>query len=718
MKRQMGEESASLIATVAHVEPDARVETIARHASTRPDEATIDTGAPDGMPHTRGVTFRVVVLSLLLAVFFGYMVPIIDVKLSNTFLGAAHLPPGAVAVLLAVLVILNPLLGLASEKWALSRNEALTLYMTCLFSCLVPGHGAENFFITNIIGPFYYATPENGWLKMMQPYLQHWFTPALDAQGNYNEAVIGGWYTGLRPDETIPWGAWLLPLATWSALILASYFMMACLGVILRRQWAENEALAFPLLRLPLEMTEDMDAPRGERSAFFRNPLMWAGFAVAVVVQALNGLHLYFPDVPMVPMSLNLDAILDASGPPLNQIDWAVLQVYLAAIGITYLLTTEISFSLWFFFWLIRSQSIIAYSLGFMPDAMPWMAGHITAGRPFNGYQQLGAYLAYSVIVLWLARKHLGYVVRRSLPLRQRVLADESEKHEAMSYPVAFWGFLLCFGFLLVWTTAAGARLDAALVFWFSYLAIAISLTRVVVEGGLLFVQQGWTPLGAMAQLTHAGTGTWLAPQSAAPLAFIQSSMVTDMRAFLLPSFVQSFKLAHDRKIAQKPLLALIFTAIVITFGMSVWMNVRLGYEHGGLQLNGWFAQGGAQQPAYRLSDLQSVQQEGSLAHWLWMGVGSSLTFLMMLARSRFAWFPLHPMGYLMCLTYPMAMLWFSIFLGWLCKVLIMHYGGRKAYREASPAFLGLALGDVVMMLLWLGVDGWQGRNFHQLMPG
>jgi hypothetical protein len=48
----------------------------------------------------RGVTRRVVVLSLVLAVFFGYIIPLVDVKLSNTFLGAAHLPPGAIAVLL------------------------------------------------------------------------------------------------------------------------------------------------------------------------------------------------------------------------------------------------------------------------------------------------------------------------------------------------------------------------------------------------------------------------------------------------------------------------------------------------------------------------------------------------------------------------------------------------------------------------------------------
>ena len=89
----------------------------------------------------------------------------------------------------------------------------------------------------------------------------------------------------------------------------------------------------------------------------------------------------------------------------------------------------------------------------------------------------------------------------------------------------------------------------------------------------------------------------------------------------------------------------------------------------------------------------------------------------MMLARSRFMAFPFHPIGYLMCVTFPAKMLWFSVFLGWLCKVVITRFGGADAYRRMIPAFLGLALGDVAMILFWLLIDGWFGRTGHQLMP-
>jgi hypothetical protein len=44
---------------------------------------------------------------------------------------------------------------------------------------------------------------------------------------------------------------------------------------MLRAQWSEREALAFPLLRLPIMLTEDMNR-QGDHTfgAFFRNPLL------------------------------------------------------------------------------------------------------------------------------------------------------------------------------------------------------------------------------------------------------------------------------------------------------------------------------------------------------------------------------------------------------------------------------------------------------------
>ncbi|MDF2439450.1 MAG: hypothetical protein JWN98_434 [Abditibacteriota bacterium] len=49
------------------------------------------------------------------------------------------------------------------------------------------------------------------------------------------------------------------------------------------------------------------------------------------------------------------------------------------------------------------------------------------------------------------------------------------------------------------------------------------------------------------------------------------------------------------------------------------------------------------------------------------------------------------------------------------CKVLSTRFGGAETYRKTTPAFLGLALGDIAMILFWLLPGGWQGRTMHHL---
>ena len=124
------------------------------------------------------------------------------------------------------------------------------------------------------------------------------------------------------------------------------------------------------------------------------------------------------------------------------------------------------------------------------------------------------------------------------------------------------------------------------------------------------------------------------------------------------------------------------------------------------------------QQPAINGQRLMSGVQNVSWTNAIWMAFGAAAIYLMMVARSRLLWFPLHPIGYLVALSPPIQRLWASIFLGWLAKVLITRFGGTESYRKAVPFFLGLILGDVTMMVFWLTLDYFQNRQGHMLMPG
>ncbi len=662
-----------------------------------------------------------------MAVVFGYALPVIDFKLHNTFLGAQHLPPGSVGTLIFLLVIANPLLGILSRKFRLSRNEALTVYITTLFSSLLTGHGAETQLVTNLIAPFYFATRENAWLSSLEPYVAPWMTPALWSDGGkygpIGRAAVEGWYvgTGTAP---IPWGAWLVPLSLWMIFTLTSYFLLACLSVILRAQWAEREALAFPLLRLPLEMTRDLawmrtsagTAPgtaRGEGS-FWRNRILWIGVAIPFTIQTLNGLNFYFPDVPRVPLDINTGRLFTEA--PWNQIGWVPMVLFPMVVGVTYLLTSEVSFSLWFFYFLMKAQYIGASLMGF-PSGMLAQNGALYPEKLITGYQTWGAFLMYVALIGWTGREHYGYVVKRAF---RRAPARDDEKNEMLSYPVAFWGFCLSWGVMFAFTVAGGVRWDVALALWVTYIVGCIALTRVAVEGGLLSLQHQTAPLGMVARLFDSGPSRWLtADAGIAPAAIFQTGFVVHTRSFLLPSFLHGLKLARDRNIAIKPLGWLIASVILVSFVVSWTTCVRLGYQNAGLQLNSWYWKHGNGDWAMNfVRVVEGAPQNVAWINWLCLTIGATLTWGMVWMRGHYAWFPLHPIGYLMWGNYPSAIFWTSIFVGWGCKVLIRRFGGQDAYRKLLPLFLGLILGDVTMMLFWLGIDGWQGRSMHQLLPG
>jgi hypothetical protein len=234
-----------------------------------------------------------------------------------------------------------------------------------------------------------------------------------------------------------------------------------------------------------------VDDKSGIVGRFFSDSKMWLGFGLAVVIQGLNGLNTYFSDVPAVALEIPTGPLFTEA--PWNQIGGLTLRVWPIVLGVSYLLTAEISFSLWAFFLFHKAQLVMAYYIGYPAGTLPsptWARGF---SKSFIAYQQFGAYFGYVAIILWTAREHLKWIFRRAFG-REKALPGE--EREALSYPTAFWGMVLAFVFIVAWTTASGVRGDISVLLWVTYLVLAIGLARVVVEAGLIFVHTGWGPLG------------------------------------------------------------------------------------------------------------------------------------------------------------------------------------------------------------------------------
>ena len=87
------------------------------------------------------------------------------------------------------------------------------------------------------------------------------------------------------------------------------------------------------------------------------------------------------------------------------------------------------------------------------------------------------------------------------------------------------------------------------------------------------------------------------------------------------------------------------------------------------------------------------------LGHFLF---GASVSTLLGAMRLRFANWPLHPVGFILVYTWGIGQIWFSVFLGWLAKVLIVPLGGARLFVRSRPLFIGLIVGEAGTAALWL----------------
>ena len=83
---------------------------------------------------------------------------------------------------------------------------------------------------------------------------------------------------------------------------------------------------------------------------------------------------------------------------------------------------------------------------------------------------------------------------------------------------------------------------------------------------------------------------------------------------------------------------------------------------------------------------------------------------VMMWARQRFLWWPVHPIGFVVGANGMLNTVWFSVFIAWFLKKLILRFGGVGLYRRSQVFFLGLICGQVTCNGIWLIIDYFTGK--------
>jgi hypothetical protein len=616
-----------------------------------------------------------------------------------------------VTLMTFLMLAVNPVL-MYWKKRPLARGELIVVMTMMLVGAAVPSSGLMRY-----LEPMLVSVPwlvrDFAWLKPISELMPTWLTPAQDAAS----PIVTNFQLGIDPVRggQVPVVAFLLPALIWGVLIAAVLGGSFFLAALFRRQWVHHERLTFPLATIPLEL---MATPEEGKyyNALWRNPVLWAGAAIPLLVYLMAGLHSQWQVFPGIDLQYNIsDAFSDR---PWDTLPSHITQarVYLAAVGICFFIPSEIAFSMWFFLLLNGLARVFFAQTDFKP------AEH-------ESTRAMGTYLAYFAGLLWLARGHFKHVLVSAWKKSPRA-EDEPLSYRTM---VAGWG--VCMAVAWVWLIAVGmSPLSAMLLLGLGTMLVTL-MARIVAETGLFFVGPIWWP--------NHFFSTLLGVNVVSVKSFYWSQIASrifyaDLRETLMPFASNALRMGQEMEGQKKStgvgsggggwgsaggrrwvrwLGIALLVSLVISGAMHHWVS----YSQGRIAIPDDRASRAmpfeAMQDTYRFEHSAAETDMGtSLKH---AGGGALMAAGLMVGRVLWAGWPFHPIGLVLMGSGMMHIMWFSIFIGWSVKRLLLRYGGAGAFRRARPFFIGLIVGEMLAAGGWMFVGlATNGAVRYTLLPG
>jgi len=574
---------------------------------------------------------------------------------------------------LFLLILLNLILKRFSAKIALKQGELITIYIMLSISSSISGHDAL-ISLPSVLGhAFWFATPENEWKELYWQYIPRWL--AVD-----DISVLRDYYQGESSFYNLNYiKKWLAPLGWWSVFYFTILYVMLCINVIFRKQWTESEKLSYPIIQLPLEMA------RERQGNLFHNRLLWIGFSIASAIDLTNGLHYIFPSFPEIIVK-QFDISYLFTEKPWNAIGWTPISFYPFAIGLCFFAPLDLLFSTWVFYLLGKVQRIFGAVMGV----------HVGQGFPYYDQQVFGAAMGIFAMVLWTSKKHLVQVLKNGMGMS---VIDDSK--EPIRYRSAILGIIIGMTIILLFCMKAGMSLWVVPIYFFIYYVLWTTITRIRAQLGPP-VHDFWSYTSGqtfghpdMMMVSFFGTRR-LGSGNLTIFSFFWW-FNKGFRGHPAPHQLEAFKLSEQSNMETRRTFIAIILATIVGIISCLWTILHYSYK---FSAPGVHYYGGVYFDSY-LSRWLTHPESTDYTTILAMLAGLLFTVFLAVMRMRFIGWQLHPVGYALSGSWTMNLVWFVFFITWILKFSILKYGGLKAYRQFTPFFLGLILGEFTIGSIW-----------------
>jgi hypothetical protein len=661
----------------------------------------------------RAVTWRSVVLGTLAVCLVCGLTPYNDYIVANTFMVGMYLPVVVVLSFFVLTVFVNAPLHRLAPGRALTSGELAVIMAMMLVACGLPTQGLMRAFIPLLVAPFYHGTSDvQFWRAFTAMNLPEWLFPVGNIADGRNSPVMLYFYGRIPDGGPIPWGAWVKPLAGWGVFLTGAFASMMAMAVLVREQWARNERLAFPLAQLELALIEP-PKPGRMFNDLFRSRVFWIGLVIVFTVQSLSALHTYFPrSWPEIPLRYDFREIFTEE--PLTYINANVKTnvVFFTYLGATYFIQSRIAFSLWSVYLILQVYGMQANAMGYAVPGGAW------------GDQHFGAAVAFAAGILWIGRHQWARIGRHLV-----AGAKPGERH---NYRAAAVILLASVALMLAWLLLLGVQWWVAGCIVAIVLLVHLVTARVVAETGVA----GYRSAPSMLQITSnvpaaalSGRDVFFSGAFSSLGGFTtrESAMTFGLHGLWVADHVEPSIIENRR--ARRQLMACIAWALALGFVVAAASSLWCYYRYA-IPITPYF-QNESENPhglhALPKADIITPMSQHGQGRFppkahdpaFNFGLGFALTAALQVLALRYSAWPFMPVGYLFATTAHFPNVgWYSIFLGWLCKVVIVKFGGATLFQRAKPFFIGLIFGEALAAGAWLVVTlvlAWQGLEYRPL---
>lgn len=632
----------------------------------------------------RTTPLRGITLGLLLLPANAYFIIQLEIVRYQSWPSILSLSMNSLFILF-VLALFNYLIHRRTRRFILTPADLIAVFVILNLGTVLAGQDQLQVLVFTITHPTFFATTENGWDMLFIRELPQWLLVT-------NQSALDGFYRGnssLLIEKNLM--AWMTPLACWTGFLFALFWVMVCINTILRKQWMDNEHLTFPTVQLPIAVATT--------PSLVASPILWIGFALSSIIALVNGLSILFPGFPSFSTQvLSLSASTDRPWSALGGVSGSL---YPFAIGLGMLMPADLAFSCWFFLWFQKLEAVACSAAG-LDNLVPEF--------PFIHQQAAGALIGISFFVLWSERRHLLAVMRKVLGLR----TDIDDSDEPLRYRHAVLGIVAGMAVIMIFCTMAGLSLVVTVIFFLLYLAIAVGVTRMRAEMG-----------APVHDIYYMGPETYMIDAVGTAAVGRHNLSVLALFYWLrrqygghpMPVQLEGMKMAERSGMRLNRMIGILMIAVLtgtlVAFLVLTGSMYHLGAKSAHVRDVSRYFGGEA------FSTLENHLTTGIPAQPFRLGavvLGGLFASVLLSIRMVLPKWPFHPLGFALAGSwYMQTAVWLSIFAAWLIKVLLLRYGGHRAFIKALPFFFGLILGDCVWGMMWLIYGIWSGQQTYSV---